>query len=75
MIETPDMDRLQKVVDGLMEHFDTVQVFVTRHEHEREGTVNANLGEGNWFARYGQVCEWATKQNERTRDNVRREDA
>jgi len=75
MIEEADMEKVQKSVDGLMEHFDTVQIFVTRLDSERDGTVNVNIGAGNWFARFGQVCEWTTKQNERTRDNVRKEDA
>lgn len=46
-----DMARVQKALDLLSEHFDTVQIFVTRHEDG--GTRAANLGSGNWYARYG----------------------
>lgn len=72
-----DMERLRVAVESLGEHFDSVQIFVTRaNEADREedkGTINANLGGGNWFARYGQVRAWLVKCDERTREEVRGE--
>jgi len=69
-----EMDMLKAHANQLAEHFDTVQIFVTRHDAgELDGTVNANYGTGNWFTRYGQVSTWMTKANERSRKEVREE--
>jgi hypothetical protein len=61
------MDADIKIIDlavaRLAEHFDTVQVFVTRHD-SRTGTINVQRGSGNWFARSGQVREWLIKQDQ-----------
>lgn len=70
-----DLKRVQDACQVLIEHFDTVQIFCTRHEPEVEnGTINVNYGEGNWFARYGLVHEWMTRQDERTRQHIRSND-
>ena len=45
---------------SLMEHFDTVQIFATKYEAGE--TVSFKAGSGNWYSRYGQICEWAQKQ-------------
>lgn len=67
-----DMTMLEKHANELAEHFDSVQIFVTRHEGgEKNGTVNASQGAGNWFARYGQVKSWVIKQDECAREEVR----
>jgi hypothetical protein len=55
--EDRDLELVRRHVHQLAEHFDTVQVFVTRHRG-REGTENVVLGAGNWFARYGHVYAW-----------------
>lgn len=45
-----DLKRVTDVVNALAEHFDTVQVFVTRHEAGmRDGTVNVQVGAGNEY--------------------------
>lgn len=70
-----DMDRVKKACEALGEHFDTVQIFVTRHEPATEdGTINIAWSEGNWFTRYGQVREWLIKSDERTRKWVQQND-
>lgn len=57
--ESADMGRIQECLNHLSEHFDTVQIFCTRHEAEIEnGTIACTRGIGNWFARKGQVQEW-----------------
>lgn len=70
-----DMERLKKAVAELAEHFDTVQIFTTRESDHLddggEGTVNANYGAGNWFARYGQVRNWLVKSEEEIRLEAR----
>lgn len=54
-----DETRLAQALAMLGEHFDTVQIFVTRHEAgSLNGTIGACKGEGNWYARLGYVKEW-----------------
>lgn len=48
---------LRKHCAQLSEHFDTVQIFVTRQEGADTGC--SAYGTGNWFARFGQVKLWA----------------
>ena len=61
-----ESDQVNKLVAELGEHYDTVQVFVTRHESgEQRGTVHAEAGLGNWYARYGQIKEWVVRQESR----------
>lgn len=47
----------------LAEHFDSVQIFVTRHAGDGNGTVRINCGSGNAFARYGQVRQWIIQED------------
>lgn len=63
-----DMKIIGRHVAALMEHFDTVQVFCTRHNNADENKTAANKGDGNWFARYGQVKEWFVKQEQGMRN-------
>lgn len=68
MSEDIDMEMLRRATESLEEHFDTIHIFATRHEQgSLSGTVNANYGSGNWFARRGQIRDWAIKQDEYTR--------
>jgi hypothetical protein len=70
-----DMAMLQKHCEQLGEHFDSVQIFVTRLESgELNGTVNINYGAGNWFTRYGQVNHWLVKSSEQARIDVRKDE-
>lgn len=61
---------VRKCAEELIEHCDTVQIFVTNHRDD--GTQSINHGLGNWYARYGQVSEWIIKNNEDAKENVRR---
>lgn len=72
-LPTPEEDyQNQKIVEQeaikdafkvLIEHFDTVQLFVTRHEPVTEsGTLEYIQGAGNYYARFGQVQMWLEKQ-------------
>lgn len=75
--EKAELDRVSLHADQLAEHFDSVQIFVTRkadNETEEDGTVNINFGRGNWFARYGQVQAWLIKSEEWTRMEARKSD-
>lgn len=67
-----DMERVRKACETLSEHYDSVQLFCTRHESgEHDGTINLNWGAGNYFTRSGQVREWLVKQDEIARGEVR----
>lgn len=70
-----DLEILKRHCQGLGEHFETVQIFVSRHmPAELDGTRSMNYGSGNWFARYGQVSLWMTQSKEREREHIRREE-
>jgi hypothetical protein len=73
--EDEDMKRVQAAIDLLAEHFDAVQIFATRCEAgSLDGTVNINLGAGNFFARYGHVKAWTLRQDgEEMRAYLRKE--
>lgn len=68
-----DMEQVEKALATLAEHFDTVQIFCTRHEAaKRDGTLNLSMGRGNWFARFGHVQSWIETQKEGSRNEVAR---
>ena len=69
----PDLKRCQDAADALAEHFDSVQIFCSRHEGGDIGTISVNFGRGNWFARRGHVQDWILKEAERTKEEVRHE--
>lgn len=54
----------------LMEHFDSVQIFVNKVVGK--GTRHISRGTGNWFARKGQIQHWLTISNHR---DIKEEDA
>lgn len=66
-----------KIVDShiaqLAEHFDTIQIFVTKREDDAS-TSALSRGIGNWYARYGQVQIWVVKEDETERDTCRNKD-
>ncbi len=68
----PDLVLIQKAIDLLSEHFDSVQIFANRYESgEKNGTIHVDLGYGNWYSRYGQVRDWLILKDEETREEVR----
>jgi len=73
-IKKRDEKILQSFVSQLAEHFDTVQVICTRRLPEEGGTIIADRGAGNWYARYGSLKEWVVKQEEQMRVEQRPED-
>lgn len=75
MIDTnSDTERVAKAAESLGEHFDSVQIFCSRHESgSHDGTIRVIKGCGNWFARYGQVREWMIREDEQSRCGTRKE--
>ena len=72
MSQDLDTARIEAALATLVEHFDTVQIFCTRHEAP-EGTIQIMRGRGNWFARYGQLVEYVEKCKEEPRITARLE--
>jgi hypothetical protein len=77
---TPEQEKLRDLAtvrnfaEALGEHFDSVQIFATRHESGTHGgTINISYGLGNWMARYGHVAAWKIKQDEACRVEIRDE--
>lgn len=68
-----DMAVVKRACDTLMEHFDNVQIFVTRMDPEQGGAVNINFGKGNVFARVGHVQAWLEKERGRNMEAGRQE--
>lgn len=69
-----DLETLTRHTAMLSEHFDTVQIFVTKHEAPEQRTYAMQDGCGNWYARLGQVAEWKVVQDERAREHERHTD-
>lgn len=67
-----NMERLERAVRELSEHFDCVQIFTQKHEPiEMDGTSAYTCGSGNFYARQAQVREWVIQQDERAMVKVR----
>lgn len=69
--EDRDMAILDKHCILLSEHFDNIQIIVTRRDPDSDQTMKANRGYGNWYANYGAVKEWVTENEERSRMHIR----
>ena len=54
------LDIVKQKVNELLPLCDSVQIFITKRQ-DNENTMSMNWGEGNWFARYGQVKAWTIK--------------
>lgn len=53
---------VDKAVNLLSEHFDTVQIFITKTESN--STYAGAKGSGNFYARRGQIRDWMIKEDE-----------
>ncbi len=65
--EHPDMSAVEAAVNQLSEHFDTVQIFVTKHDGASDFTFAGSRQSGPIYTRYGQVREWLLTVDELTR--------
>lgn len=65
---------LDRAVTVLREHFDTVQIFVSKQSEDDSQTWDGSTGAGNFLARKCQVMEWITRQEEMMREHVRHRD-
>lgn len=62
-ISKEDEKAIREVVARLMEHYDSVRIFVTRHVGQNDVTESFETGGGNLLAQLGQVQQWLTIQN------------
>lgn len=53
-----DLEFLKNKVAHLMEHFDSVQVFATKTDHDAHETRLYDCGRGDWYARFGAAKMW-----------------
>jgi hypothetical protein len=62
----PESDRklVAHAVERLLEHFDSVRIFVTRHDGDKDTTVGYSRGGGNFYAQRGQITEWTNQQQQ-----------
>ncbi len=64
---------VRRHVEQLIEHFDTVQILVSRHmPAEKDGTVAVAQGAGNWYARRGHARDFLLHGDEHVREHARR---
>lgn len=70
----PDTDQkmVNEMRDWLLEHFDSVQIMVTRQNGGERKTGSYECGGGNFYARLGQIQEWISIQDEYQRDWARK---
>lgn len=67
MISEEVIQLIHKKASEIMEHVDSVRIFVTYHQGEIDSTQAYNYGGGNFYAQRGQITEWLEyqKQSER----------
>lgn len=75
IIPPEDQKLVAEAVEKLMEHFDSVRIFVTRHDGSQDATACYERGGGNFYAQLGQVAQWITVQDQYQRNHAIRKDA
>lgn len=72
--QDPGIQAIEQAIEQIGEHFDTVQIFATRHipDGNSSETRGYTYGSGDWFSRYGQIQQWITAQDEEVRASARR---
>lgn len=71
-ISEPDKKIVDEVKSKLLEHFDSVRIFVTRHDGNAEETEAYTVGGGNFYAQLGQAHEWISIQDQYQRSHADR---
>lgn len=72
-ISDEDQIRVKQAADLLIEHFDSVRIFVTKHGSD-DSTSCFEIGRGNFYAQFGQVTEWLSIQDQYQRNEPIRRD-
>jgi hypothetical protein len=66
-ISKEEQARVDESVAKLLEHFDSIRIFVTRHNGQESETESYDSGGGNLYAQLGQIQEWLTFQDQYAR--------
>lgn len=56
--------QIETFCSSIMEHADSVRVFVTSHDGMADVSHAFSIGKGNFFAQVGQVKEWIVRQDQ-----------
>lgn len=64
------LELLKNQAKVLRQSFDTVQIFVGKNDEET-GVTTMYWGDGNYYARYGQIRQWLLQEDEQARMEVR----
>lgn len=72
IISEADTKRVDDARTALMEHFDSVRIFVTRHDGSEANTACYETGGGNFYAQLGQVTEWLAIQDQFQREHAKK---
>lgn len=64
-----DEQVIKAALDTLREHFDSVQIFVTRYESGK-GTQSRTRGAGNYYANLGSIREYLLAEDAVTKHNA-----
>lgn len=75
IIPEPEQKMVEELCAKLLEHFDSVRIFVTRHDGEKTNTASFETGGGNFYAQLGQVREWLEIQDQYQRNFAIRKDS
>ncbi len=67
--------RVKKAALDLGEYADSVQIFISVNAGETSSTISYEFGTGSFYARYGQIAEWMTMQEQFQRNEAIRRDA
>jgi hypothetical protein len=62
----PGMAIVEKALEGLIEHYDNVQIFANRRNADGDMQYT-QMGRGDWYSRYRQVRCWIIREDEKTR--------
>ncbi len=75
LIEASDSKLVDETRDRLLEHFDSVRIFVTRYDGNASNTCSYQTGGGNFYAQLGQIAEWLSMQEQYQRNHAIRNEA
>lgn len=64
MITDNEKQVVQKCLETISEHFDCVQLLVSREIGDFSGTERIFIGRGNWFARKGMAKDFLDMDNQ-----------
>ncbi len=67
----PLLAMLDKMLNQLSEHFDSIQIIATNHKGDH--TLTVQRGIGNWYSRLGAVTEWLEREKARIHVHTERE--